>query len=53
MAKALPKTKLESGLGSALEHWRSKHFNYLLNLLFLSVACNSAFVVIIWRLIHE
>ena len=53
MRKALPKTRLETGTGSALEQWRSKHFNHLLNILFLSLTCNSAFIVIIWRLIHE
>jgi hypothetical protein len=53
MRKALPKTRFESGTGSALEQFRSKHFNHLLNLLFLSVFLNSAFITIIWRLVNE
>lgn len=46
-------TKLETGLGSAFEHWRARRFNFLLNALFVSVMLNSFFAVIVWRLINR
>lgn len=49
--KAVPKTRLETGIGSAFWHWKSMHFNALLNLFLISVALNSFFIVILWRLL--
>lgn len=51
--KALPKTRIETVVGSAFWHWKSMHFNVLLNLFLVSVAFNSFFVVILWRLLNN